>query len=147
MLMSVFQWEQTEATGMGHTEMEDRREPAEGQRDAVRERPLDADTGNLGRESSALWAERPSTAEEQWILGDISSQETVGAGAAENMRLLFPLKSSYHMHDIFRQSCSQIQNAKRCAAEGNWYEQPKSNNNPQRIAEPHTDLPFRPSPQ
>lgn len=88
-VVRAFQWEQTEATGMGHTEMEDRREPAEGQRDAVRERPLDADTGSLGRESSVLWAERPSTAEEEWILGDISSQETVGAGAAENMRLLF----------------------------------------------------------
>ncbi len=87
-VVRVFQWEQTERTGMGHTEMEDRRRPAEGQRNAVWERPLDADTGNLGRESSAHWAERFSTAEEQRILGGISLQETVGAGAAENMRLL-----------------------------------------------------------
>lgn len=87
-VVRVFQWEQTERTGMGHTEMEDRRRPAEGQRNAVWERPLDADTGSLGRESSAHWAERFSTAEEQRILGGISLQETVGAGAAENMRLL-----------------------------------------------------------
>ncbi len=87
-VVRVFQWEQTERTGMGHTEMEDRRRPAEGQRNAVWERPFDADTGNLGRESSAHWAERFSTAEEQRILGGISLQETVGAGAAENMRLL-----------------------------------------------------------